>query len=77
MKINIKYPGILENYGISYDSSLEIPEGSTVISLLETYVTKPEYRAGNIIMVNGQLATATQVLSPGDIVSIFFPAIGG
>lgn len=77
MTIKVKYPGILENYGIAYDTTLEIPENSTLATFLESRITKPEHLGGHILMINGQIVSADRTLQPGDVLSLFYPALGG
>lgn len=73
MKITVKSYATLAKYQPG-DGTLEMPEGSTVASVLETLSIDPE--EVKITFVNSAHAPLDKELQDGDRIGLF-PAVGG
>ncbi len=76
MKIDVKLMSIFANYQKSdADGKTAIKDGGTVLDLVR-FLGLPETQV-RLIAVNGKQSDLGTVLSEGDTVFIFPPAIGG
>jgi molybdopterin converting factor small subunit len=76
MQVTVKLKSLFEKYRdqVPNDKAF-LPEGSTVLDLARQIGLPTEYL--RIILVNGKQEGLDKVLSDGDLIFIFPPAIGG
>jgi molybdopterin converting factor small subunit len=76
MEVTVKLKSLFEKYRdqVPNDKAF-LPEGSTVLDLAKQIGLPTEYL--RIILVNGKQEGLDKVLSDGDLIFIFPPAIGG
>ena len=76
MEVTVKLKSLFEKYRdkVPNDKAF-LPEGSTVLDLARQIGLPTEYL--RIILVNGKQEGLDKVLSDGDLIFIFPPAIGG
>jgi len=75
----IYFASIRELTGLA-EEEVELPEGSTVMALMETVkgLHEPLRGAGRVLVaVNGEFAEPGIALGEGDVVALFPPVSGG
>lgn len=79
MKVKVQLFALLKRYlppGAEGDgASLEVPPGTTVRDVVESLKIPSELSC--LTVINGRDASPDQVLSPGDVLSMFPPLAGG
>jgi molybdopterin synthase catalytic subunit/molybdopterin converting factor small subunit len=79
MHVRVLCFGVLKDWLGAPAATIELPEGATVASLLETLRTRQStpLLQGIAVSVNAQFATAAQMLREGDEVGLLPPVSGG
>jgi len=77
MLIKIKGHADMRRYTahLSSDGDLEIPEGTTIATVLEMLKVPSELK--KILIVNGRHSAYDYILKPGDTLAFFPPLEGG
>src|ERR1700678_3458339 len=79
MHVRVLCFGVLKDWLGAPAATIELPEGATVASLLETLRTRQStpLLQGIAVSVNDQFATGAQMLREGDEVGLLPPVSGG
>ena len=79
MKVQVLSFGVLKEWLGAAESTVELPEGATVVQLLERLnALRPSpLQRGIAVSVNAEFASVIQVLHAGDEVGLLPPVSGG
>jgi molybdopterin converting factor small subunit len=77
MTIRVEYMGFFKIEHVPNNSTVEVPENTTVDALLDRFQVKKEARKYMVPVVNRARKQFDHVLTEGDSLFLYFPVGGG
>lgn len=77
MQVKIEYIGFIHIEGVPSNTTLDLPDGTTVDELLDRFEFKENERTYLIPVINRERKSRTTELEDGDSLFLYYPVGGG